>query len=336
MSLPPEPQPMRQRAPRADSGPLPFKEAEDAKLDDVMMAMDVVDTLRHERQLIVRDVNSEVRKQSLVDRLRDIYRGQGIEVPDDILLDGVKALEEERFRYQPPAPGFGTRLALLYVNRRRWLPWLWAALGLATLGAAGVIANAVEAERDTARIERLQTELPGQLDAALASALAASEDGDATARIEAIGAQAERALAGGDVVAASGLIDSLEEIETRLELAYDLVVVDRAGEQTGVTRDYRDPGAPPGLAATKYYVLVDALGVDGRPVSIPVTSSETDTTRDVSTFGVEVTRSLFDSVRTDKLADGDVDARDLGGKPAGRLDAEFAREGVLSGRITEW
>ena len=121
------------------SVPLPFKEleAEDAALDDVMLAMDVVDTLRHERMLIVRDINTEVRRETLVDRLRDIYKGQGITVPDDILMDGVKALEEERFRYQPPKPGFGLTLANAYINRAQWLPKVYFVLGL--LGAAGLL-----------------------------------------------------------------------------------------------------------------------------------------------------------------------------------------------------
>ena len=137
----PTPGPRPKRAPENRRKPLLFKEAElsaeDAKLDDVMMAMDVVDTLRHERMLVVRDVNAVTRRESLVDRLRGIYQGQGIEVPDDILLDGVRALEEERFRYAPPKPGLGTRLAMLYIDRARWLPAVWMAGGV--LAAAGIL-----------------------------------------------------------------------------------------------------------------------------------------------------------------------------------------------------
>lgn len=91
-----------------------------APLDEVMMAMDVVDTLRHQQLLVDRELNSSEREQKLIERLRQLYASQGIDVPDSILAEGVKALEEDRFTYQPPPHGLQTRLARLYINRGRW------------------------------------------------------------------------------------------------------------------------------------------------------------------------------------------------------------------------
>ena len=71
-------------------------------LDDVMIAMDVVDTLRHREDLVRRELNEEGRESELIARLRQIYRDQGIEVPDHVLADGVKALKDSRFVYTPP------------------------------------------------------------------------------------------------------------------------------------------------------------------------------------------------------------------------------------------
>ena len=51
-------------------------------LDNVMIAMDVVDTLRHDQLIVERELNEDVRKAKLIERLREIYRGQGIDVPD--------------------------------------------------------------------------------------------------------------------------------------------------------------------------------------------------------------------------------------------------------------
>ena len=77
-------------------------------LDDVMIAMDVVDTLRHREDLVRRELNEEGREAELIARLREIYRNQGIEVPDHVLADGVKALKESRFVYTPaPQAGSG-------------------------------------------------------------------------------------------------------------------------------------------------------------------------------------------------------------------------------------
>nr|MDJ0956301.1 DUF6384 family protein [Arenicellales bacterium] len=54
-------------------------------LDDVMLAMDVVDTLRHQQLLVERELNTEDRDKKMMDRLREIYASQGIEVPDHVL-----------------------------------------------------------------------------------------------------------------------------------------------------------------------------------------------------------------------------------------------------------
>nr|WP_249787697.1 MULTISPECIES: DUF6384 family protein [unclassified Bradyrhizobium] len=64
--------------------------------------MDVVDTLRHQDNLVSRELSEEQRDAHLLKRLREIYLGQGIEVPDRILVEGVQALKEQRFVYTPP------------------------------------------------------------------------------------------------------------------------------------------------------------------------------------------------------------------------------------------
>ena len=66
------------------------------KLDDIMLAMDVVDTLRHRALIVETELGADAREAAMIERLREIYAGQGIEVPENILRDGVKALEENR------------------------------------------------------------------------------------------------------------------------------------------------------------------------------------------------------------------------------------------------
>ena len=86
-------------------------------LDDVMLAMDVVDTLRHREGLVERELNAGLREEQLVARLRELYKSQGIEVPDRIIEEGVKGLKESRFVYTPPRPGYARTLALVWVRR---------------------------------------------------------------------------------------------------------------------------------------------------------------------------------------------------------------------------
>ena len=70
----------------AAAGPPPAP----AKLDDLMIAMDVVDTLRHRERLIERELNEEVREEQLVERLRALYKSQGLDVPDRVIPPSLK------------------------------------------------------------------------------------------------------------------------------------------------------------------------------------------------------------------------------------------------------
>ena len=84
-----------------------------------MLAMDVVDTLRHQQSLVDHALSADERDAALTERIRKIYLAQGIEVTDEAIANGVKALREERFAYRAPPGGIKTWLAKCYVNRAR-------------------------------------------------------------------------------------------------------------------------------------------------------------------------------------------------------------------------
>ena len=88
-------------------------------LDELMLAMDVVDTLRHQDTLVSRELDEDRRDAELLERLRRISKSQGIAVPDEVLREGVQALKERRFVYTPPLPGLSRTLATLWVERGR-------------------------------------------------------------------------------------------------------------------------------------------------------------------------------------------------------------------------
>ena len=80
--------------------------AHEAPLEDLMVAMDVVDTIRHRQLIVERELNADGRRERLIERLREIYTQQGIEVTDAALEAGVDALEQARFAYTPTPGGF--------------------------------------------------------------------------------------------------------------------------------------------------------------------------------------------------------------------------------------
>ena len=106
-------------------------------LDDIMLAMDVVDTLRRRERLVRKELDEAGREEDLKRRLRGIYSQQGIEVPDHVLEQGVAALKEDRFTYKPPNKGLRYRLAKLYVTRGRWGKWVGAGVAVLLL-ASGI------------------------------------------------------------------------------------------------------------------------------------------------------------------------------------------------------
>ena len=201
-------------------------------LDDVMLAMDVVDTLRHDRALAARDMASVERREDLIDRLRGIYKAQGINVPDDVLLDGVKALEEQRFAYTPPKKGLGTSLARLYIRRRKWLPLIYTfAFIVGSLGAVNYVGFVRPAQVQSERIERLLTkELPAQLEEARDKSLGLASTESLKSKVRDLYGAGEVALLDKNITNAETAVADLNALARALGQSYELRVVSRYGE----------------------------------------------------------------------------------------------------------
>lgn len=304
-----------------------------SKLDDVLLAMDVVDTLRHREQLVLTELDAGAREAALLERLKDIYAAQGIDVPDRILKEGVKALEEKRFSYEPPKPSLSVTLAKIYISRSRWLaPVTFGAVSLiALLGAwqIGVVqpAKAREAE---ARIELAET-LPAELSRLRSEIAALALEDAAKLKGDAYYSEGERALAARDADGARAARNNLAELKGDLSALYEVRVVYGPGEEyTGV---FRIPDDVPG--ARNYYLIVEAVDPAGRLVTVPVTSEEDRRSARVSRWGQRVSEEVFRSVAADKGDDQIVQNALIGRKPAGYLSPQYTVE-TPGGAILEW
>ncbi len=302
-----------------------------AKLDDLMMAMDVVDTLRHRERLVERELNDEVREEELIGRLRALYKSQGLDVPDSVIAQGVKALKESRFVYTPPKPGFERWLAHVWVTRAaigKWSGVCLAVLGLAAgtyyLGVARPHRQRVEA----ARIELTQT-LPQELAAAHNAILANAKVPEARQRADALFAEGRAALDRGNAAGAKVSVASLDELSNTLRQEYSLRIAGRPEDQTGFYREN------PSYQGRAYFVVVNAVDPKGNPVKVPVRNDETNQTETVSKFAVRVPLDTFDAIRKDKSANGIVQNARLAEKQRGSVNPEFLMP-VLAGRITRW
>ena len=302
-------------------------------LDDVLMAMDVVDTLRHRERIVSRELDSEGREAELIGRLKEIYAAQGIDVPERILRDGVKALEERRFVYEPPKRSLQVALARAYVARDRWLkPVLAGLAAVVVLGLGWQFGYAMpKAQRAQAMQVELNETLPERARRLLAQIeAAATEDGVselAQAHVRALDAAAQR----GNLADARASVAALERLKGDIEAVYVVRVVYGPGEPySGV---FRIPDDVPD--ARNYYLIVEAVDAAGRPVEVPVSSEEDRRSARVTRWGQRVAESAFERVAADKSDDQIIQAAVIGRKPAGRLRPvwDVATPG---GAILEW
>ena len=197
-------------------------------LDDVMLAMDVVDTLRHRQLLVERELNTEAREQTLIKRLREIYAAQGIDVPDHVLAEGVAALDEERFVYTPPEPGWRITLAHLYITRGTWGKALLAILAM-IIAVAIVYTTMISGPQ-----QRRLAALPGELATQRQAIIELTEVPEARERAQQYLVQGQAALREEDADAAGKAVVSLKELRAQLEQEYTVRIISRPGESSGV------------------------------------------------------------------------------------------------------
>jgi hypothetical protein len=294
--------------------------AERPPLDDMMLAMDVVDTLRRRERLVTRELDELGREEDLKERLKRIYQQQGIDVPDHVIEQGVAALREDRFTYKPPQQGLGHRMAIWYVNRRTWGRWLGAGLAAAVL-AAGIYWFTVVAPVRA---------LPGQLEARYAELTEMARSDEARLAAQKVYDTGAAALDSDDSAAAKQALEKLDELEALLAQAYVVRIVNRPGEPSGV---WRVPDL--NQQARNYYVLVEAIGPNGEQVSVPVYNEETGSTETVETWGIRVDEPAFEAVRRDKQDDGIIQNDRFGEKSRGYLDPVYDMPNS-GGMITSW
>lgn len=314
-------------APRSLSG-----QPAGAPLDDVMLAMDVVDNLRHADRLVERELGADERDAEMKERLRKLYAAQGIDVPEHILDEGVAALREDRFAYSPRHSGLSRSLALVWVRRGKIFKVFAICAGiLAALAGGWYFGVKLPAERQLAEQAREIAEtLPRQVQTELNRILQISKVDTAKEQARALAASADAALKAGDAPAARQSLVQLTELRTQLERSYVLRIVSKSGQPSGV---WRVPKANP--SGRNYYILVEALDDKGQPVTLNVSSEEDNKTAQTSVFGVRVDEQTFNRVRDDKQDDGIIQNNRFGEKEVGTLVPKYNYP-TLGGAILEW
>ena len=294
--------------------------ADKPPLDDIMLAMDVVDTLRRRQRLVERELDESGREDDLKRRLKRIYAQQGIDVPDHVLEQGVAALKEDRFKYVPLQTGLARRLALIYISRGRWGRWLGGGAAAAALAAA---------TNYFVFVAPLQA-LPEDLVAAHVRAVSLSQSERARERLQQVLNDGQAALRADDSEGARRALDELRQLQRKLDLEYTIQIVNRPGQQSGV---WRIPDI--NTQARNYYLVVEAVARNGDRLEIEVGNEETGASESVSQWGLRVDEATFENVRRDKQDDGIIENDRVGSKQRGFLEPRYTFP-TTGGTITRW
>ena len=297
---------------------------ESAPLDELMQAMDVVDTLRHSESLALRELDADGRRERLIERLREIYRGQGIEVSDAVLEQGVLALEQDRFSYSPQADSLSTRLARLYVRRSVWGKPVAVLLTTFLVLLAGYFFLVKLPQM------REQSELPDSLQNTFGQIVQIADDPLATDRAQVLLQDANAAIDASDYPSANHNRLELESMLSRLQSEYELRILSRANELSGV---WRVPAINPN--ARNYYLIVEAVDKSGKRLRLAIENEEDGKIRNVSKWGVRVDESTFEAVAADKRDDGIIQGDVIGKKVRGKLTPEYLVP-TTGDTITDW
>ncbi len=295
-----------------------------APLEDIMVAMDVVDNLRHQQTLVDRELDGEARRERLLERLRTMYAAQGIDVPDHVLQEGIAALEEERFKYEPVPSSWRTKVAHIWISRGRW------GKPVGFLAVVGAVFYSVYFVTDVLPERKMLVGLPTQIDRVVTEINQTAKDAAVAADAETLANNALRAIDSGNTEIAQSILANLQDLEANLKRSYDIRVVARPNQNSGIWR--RPPNNSTGR---NYYLIVEAIGADKQPVELLIFNQENNQAKRTKIWGLRVDEATFMAVAADKKDDGIIQNNIVGRKPVGVLEPEY-RIATSGATITEW
>lgn len=296
-------------------------------LREQMGAMALIDEMRHKQMIVQEHLDLPKRREEVARRIREYYESQNIAVDEALVEQGVRTYFEGRLVYEaPPAEGLTGTLARAYITRASWKKPVIAGIAvLALLGAGGYF---VQQEREGAAVRRAQEtarqvaavdEIAAQVRATVAEFKAMGLSPAEMGQVAALQRMADLALQERDAGRAREALAAMRAALAYARTPLVFQVVDRVGVKSGVERNYRASGGK------SWYLIAEAVDPAGQAVPVEVVSAETGERKQAALFGVRVSKEVYDSVRADKAADGRIDAKALGEKPANALAPRFAR-----------
>lgn len=347
----------------------------DASMHDMLRIMDVASTLRRQRETAESQLDVDAAKAMLRQRLLATAEAAGETVTAAEVDAAIEQYFARQHRYEDPPPSWRRLRAHLWVNRLQVVVGLGFALVLVfgAIALAGAYAAPTpRAQAPVASATPVVVTPPPQptpvpapappvqapiaptpavvaptpqrdefaeawqdFQASMATARKLAGDDGARARLDQVMAVAEAAGPRKDLSRLRSARRELDEVVTRLDEEYEVRVVDRPGEQSGVDRYF-------GGKLSGYYVIVEARTADGKTLRRRIVNHETKSRDEVMKWGEEVDETVWNRLVADKRADGVVDDALFARKRRGTLAEDVVMRGgdkkpLVRGRsITSW
>jgi len=316
----------------SDVASLPGLEESNLTLDEMTRVMDVARTLRKETSIAERELNRDDTIAMLRKKLREAADLAGDTTTDEQIEAAIRHYFDNLHEFQPPESGWDTTMANIYVARKQIVGWTMAAIAVALMTWGFWFSGMMPGQR---RTELRAQQTYSQVEEVTRSIESLATDGAIAEQAQQAQAEAATYRDLGDVSALEQLRDRLLQQASVMQDEYQLMIVTQG--QSGVDRYVGQDTAVSG-----YYLIVEAVDSNGKPLPMKVRNAETGKYETVSKWGEQVSKEVYDSVAADKQADGVVDAREFAVKRRGETDLEVTLGGpggasIERGRqITSW
>jgi hypothetical protein len=311
--------------------------SEPQRLDELLRIMDVATVLRRERERAAAELDADQARAHLRQRLLEAAQATGEQVTPAEVDVAIERYFDAQHEFREPKPGLATALAHLYVRR---VPIL--VIGALVLGAAAVLwwlfAAASGPFSPSGATERRVAATMARMADHQRAVLSLGPDADAKAEMERLWQAASAQRERGAVAELDRTARAAAALRAELAEEFTVVVVNRPGARSGVQRRFDESGKTSG-----YYLIVEARSGDGKVIPRRIANAEENgAIEQVSEWGEQVPREVYDRVAADKRDDGIVDEALFAVKRSGRRGLEMRMRGadgkpIARGRqITRW
>jgi hypothetical protein len=317
---------------------------DELSLPEMLRIMDVATALRQDRELVEKQLNVDELKARLRERLLASSTVTGEPVTPEEVDRAIDRYFASQNTFREPPRSIETALAHLYIRRLTLAKWGGAAL-VAVLGAWLLFVSPSAPFSPSGRARRELSNLNSSVARAVQTIRTIARDPAAVEQADRLARESETFAQQKDRERLATTLAALNDLSARLEEQYTLRVVSEPGNpkvKSGVDRYFTDET---GRRVSGYYLIVQAVGPDGRPIKRRIKSVEAkadEPAEEVTVWAERVPKEVYDRLGRDKREDAILDEDTYGTKERGYLDERVTMKGPNGrplerlGQITRW